>query len=64
MEEKGIGYTDTFLLNSVRSNTVRNLESAKVSVPPLVRSTDDDALGWRTDLIKTKPFWTGERDVK
>ncbi|KAJ8653028.1 hypothetical protein O0I10_011328 [Lichtheimia ornata] len=43
---------------SVRSNTVRNLESAKVSVPPLVRSTDDNALGWRTDLIKTKPFWT------
>ncbi|CDS09566.1 hypothetical protein LRAMOSA10926 [Lichtheimia ramosa] len=43
---------------SVRSNTLRNLESAKVSVPPLVKSAGDDALVWKTDLIKTKPFWT------
>lgn len=47
----------------MRSNTLRNLESAKVSVPPLVKSAGDDALVWKTDLIKTKPFWTGKRDM-
>ncbi|KAI9247477.1 Alpha/Beta hydrolase protein [Phascolomyces articulosus] len=45
---------------SQKSGTVHNLKSARVSVPTLVRPIDNDSstLVWRTDLIKTKPYWT------
>ncbi|KAG2217120.1 hypothetical protein INT45_009337 [Circinella minor] len=43
---------------SQKSGTVHNLKSARVSVPTLVRPTQDGSLIWRTDLIKTKPYWT------
>lgn len=44
----------------VRSRTLRNTNSARVSVPPLLQndaSQDSDRLTWRTDLSATKPFW-------
>ena len=39
---------------------MHNLKSAQVSVPTLVRPAEDGFLIWRTDLIKTKPYWTGK----
>eukprot|EP00696_Hemimastix_kukwesjijk_P018838 gnl/Hemi2/7877_TR2723_c0_g1_i1.p2 gnl/Hemi2/7877_TR2723_c0_g1~~gnl/Hemi2/7877_TR2723_c0_g1_i1.p2 ORF type:complete len:206 (-),score=17.45 gnl/Hemi2/7877_TR2723_c0_g1_i1:158-775(-) len=44
---------------SIRSNTVRNSESARVSVPPLLRLKENGKWGWRTDLQATEPFWEG-----
>lgn len=44
----------------VRSRTLRNTNSARVSVPPLlVQEATNDAASftWRTDLSATKPFW-------
>ncbi|KAI9311112.1 Alpha/Beta hydrolase protein, partial [Dichotomocladium elegans] len=42
----------------IKSNTVRNLESAKVSFPSLVRASETGGYQWRTDLSKTAPYWT------
>jgi protein phosphatase methylesterase 1 len=42
----------------LHSRTVRNRESARVSVPPLLIQ-DDMQWKWRTDLAKTRPFWEG-----
>mmetsp|Transcript_33100 Transcript_33100/g.50757 ORF Transcript_33100/g.50757 Transcript_33100/m.50757 type:complete len:194 (+) Transcript_33100:521-1102(+) len=46
----------------VNSNTVRNLESARVSMPAqVVPQTDtkgQKVWAWRTDLLASKPFWT------
>lgn len=50
---------------ALQSHTIRNLESARLSIPAqLVATTPDDAehaLGfayrWRTNLRKTQPFW-------
>ncbi|KAK5938754.1 Protein phosphatase methylesterase 1 [Knufia obscura] len=44
----------------VRSRTLRNSNSARVSVPPLLTQkadNDDVPFTWRTDLSATKPFW-------
>lgn len=47
--EKGIEWT-------VSSHTIRNKESACVSVPPTLKH-DGSKLTWRTDLMLTKPYW-------
>lgn len=48
---------------AVRTNSVKNLESAKVSLPSQVRlrnpANPAEGYEWRTDLRKTKPFWEG-----
>lgn len=46
----------------VRSRTIRNPASARVSVPALLRQTTEaqrssHAWIWRTDLVATQPFW-------
>lgn len=51
--EKGIEWT-------VQSHTIRNRESACVSVPPtLISQHDGPGMTWRTDLMLTKPYWKG-----
>jgi protein phosphatase methylesterase 1 len=42
----------------LNSRTVRNRESARVSVPPLLKE-ENGQWKWRTDLAKTQPFWEG-----
>jgi protein phosphatase methylesterase 1 len=42
----------------LHSRTIRNRESARVSVPPLLIE-DNSHWQWRTDLAKTRPFWEG-----
>lgn len=42
----------------LHSRTIRNRESARVSVPPLLLQTGNEWT-WRTDLAKTRPFWEG-----
>tara|TARA_B110000305_G_C19097968_1_gene473928 strand:- start:81 stop:620 length:540 start_codon:yes stop_codon:yes gene_type:complete len=46
----------------VNSNTVRNLTSARVSMPPqVVKKTDTkgkELYYWRTDLLASKQYWT------
>lgn len=49
--EKGIEWT-------VQSHTIRNRESACVSVPPTLKS-EGPTYAWRTDLMLTKPYWKG-----
>lgn len=48
---------------TVRTGGVKNLESARVSMPPQLRPRNPDNLAdgyvWRTDLRRTKPFWEG-----
>ncbi|GAA5906423.1 hypothetical protein JCM8208_004656 [Rhodotorula glutinis] len=52
----------------VHSRTINNLESARVSVPPLIRPAETSAGGggpsegpyvWRVELEKTEPYWRG-----
>ncbi|RCH95761.1 Protein with carboxyl methyl esterase activity [Rhizopus stolonifer] len=45
------------ILWSTQSDTVRNLESARLSIPALLES-EGSVLKWITDLHKTQPFWT------
>lgn len=60
----------TFLDNvclSTRSQTIRSLNSARISVPSLLRQdlrppspgTDSRPWTWHTDLAATQPFWEG-----
>lgn len=52
---------------SIRSQTIRNLNSARISVPSLLRQdlrppspgTDSRPWTWHTDLAATQPFWEG-----
>ncbi|KAF9145924.1 Conserved oligomeric Golgi complex subunit 2 [Linnemannia schmuckeri] len=49
---------------SVKSGTVRNIESARVSCPPLVKLINNSTLenpcyGWRTDLAASEQYWKG-----
>lgn len=41
----------------VRSRTLRNPTSAKISTPPLLRETPSGRWVWATDLLLTQPFW-------
>ncbi|KAG5367183.1 Protein phosphatase methylesterase 1 [Yarrowia sp. B02] len=50
--EKGIEWT-------VQSHTIRNRESACVSVPPTLKVNAGPGYTWRTDLMLTKPYWKG-----
>lgn len=52
---------------SVRTKTLNNLQSARISVPPLLKdisatsaTTLELPLVWRADLAATEPFWRGE----
>ncbi|KAL1922184.1 uncharacterized protein VTP21DRAFT_9723 [Calcarisporiella thermophila] len=42
----------------VRSGTVHNVESARLSVPPLLVENAVGNYAWRTDLNYSRPFWT------
>lgn len=37
---------------------MHNLESARLSIPPLLEPTEGGKLKWITDLIKTQPYWS------
>lgn len=41
----------------IKSRTLRNIESAKVSVPGLLLQTQTGKWIWRTDLSKTESYW-------
>jgi len=41
----------------IRSRTLRNVESAKASVPSLLRQTDGGKWVWKTDLSSTEAYW-------
>ena len=41
----------------IRSRTLRNPNSAKVSVPSLLRATPNEEWRWRTQLAETETFW-------
>mmetsp|Transcript_20394 Transcript_20394/g.38198 ORF Transcript_20394/g.38198 Transcript_20394/m.38198 type:complete len:327 (+) Transcript_20394:1380-2360(+) len=45
---------------AIRSNTVRNLESARLSLPSqIIPDTAQEFLVWRTDLLRSQPYWEG-----
>ena len=41
----------------LRTRTIKNPNSAKVSVPSLLCATSDERWTWRTELAETEPFW-------
>lgn len=41
----------------IRSRTLRNAESARASVPPLLLQTPTGKWIWRTNLVKTEEYW-------
>ena len=48
--------------SSTRSRTIRSTNSARISVPSLLRhdsSNTNHAWTWRTDLAATQPYWEG-----
>lgn len=52
--EKGIEYM-------FKSGTIKNLDSARISVPPLLKETkkgDSSIYEWKTNLMASKQFWT------
>ncbi|KAH7060619.1 protein phosphatase methylesterase 1 [Macrophomina phaseolina] len=42
----------------IRSRTLRNPESARASVPSLLKKLDSGKWVWKTDLARTETFWT------
>jgi protein phosphatase methylesterase 1 len=42
----------------LKSRTIRNTTSARVSVPPLLLSAQDSSYIWLTDLSATQPYWS------
>lgn len=46
---------------SVHSGTVKNITSARMSVPSLVKKIENDPekYTWRTNLHKTEKYWKG-----
>jgi protein phosphatase methylesterase 1 len=55
---KQFGSLEQGILWHLHSRTIRNRESARVSVPALLIQ-DHGQYKWRTDLAKTRPFWEG-----
>ncbi|KAI9262033.1 Alpha/Beta hydrolase protein [Sporodiniella umbellata] len=44
---------------SLQSNTIRNPESSRLSIPPLLQpGKKEDTLEWITDLHFTQPYWS------
>lgn len=43
----------------LESRTIRRAESARHSVPPLVRRAADGSWEWCADLVASEPFWKG-----
>ncbi|OJD29269.1 protein phosphatase methylesterase 1, partial [Diplodia corticola] len=42
----------------IRSRTLRNPDSARASVPSLLRRLESGKWVWKTDLAQTEPYWT------
>ncbi|KAI8394273.1 Alpha/Beta hydrolase protein [Radiomyces spectabilis] len=44
---------------SVKCSTLKNLNSAKISIPPIIKPSQEDESKWvwRVDLAKTEAFW-------
>lgn len=42
-----------------KSGTIKNIHSARVSVPPLVKESDGNTFVWKTNLLASQKFWTG-----
>ena len=47
------------ILWSLQSGTVRNIESARVSLPLQLKEDPRGGFTWRVDLAATERFWTG-----
>ena len=47
----------------IKSGTIKNNESARISVPPLVNETTtkkkEKEYVWKNDLLLSKPYWKG-----
>ncbi|ORY09446.1 protein phosphatase methylesteras-like protein 1 [Clohesyomyces aquaticus] len=68
---EALGHMQTYLANRpdtfatmdaainwhIRSRTLRNLKSAKASVPSLFLQTPEGRWAWRTDLSQTEAYW-------
>lgn len=47
------------LIVSLSSGTLKNKESACISIPPQLIQKDDGLYHWRTNLYRTRSFWPG-----
>lgn len=54
--EEGVEYM-------VKSGTIKNLESARISVPPLLKQITnndiDNSYVWKTNLLASQKYWAG-----
>ena len=41
-----------------KTNTIKNLESARISVPTLVKKKDKNYV-WKTNLLSSQKYWNG-----
>jgi protein phosphatase methylesterase 1 len=41
-----------------KSGTIKNLESARISVPPLLKE-DNNGFVWKTNLLSSQKYWRG-----
>ncbi|GAA95069.1 uncharacterized protein L969DRAFT_95957 [Mixia osmundae IAM 14324] len=61
-QPKGFASIEAAIEWHVKSRTIRNLESARVSVPALLSPSEQDPalpFSWRTDLRSTSAHWQG-----
>ena len=50
-----------------KSGTIKNLESARISVPPLLKEVEKDGnkiFEWKTNLLSSQKYWTGNINYK
>lgn len=55
---KGFKSVEQAIQWAVQSNTIRNLDSARISIPIQIK-TSNNGCTFRTDLKRTKEFWEG-----
>lgn len=55
---KGFKSVEHAIQWAIQSNTIKNPDSARVSIPLQIRSNENSAV-FRTDLFRTKQFWEG-----
>ena len=56
---KGFRSTEKAIEWAYTSNTIKNLNSAKLSVPTQIKNSEGGGVVWRTDLKRTQEFWEG-----
>lgn len=60
-----MGVANDILSTRINTSTLKNLQSARVSIPPQLREVRDEKgellkLVWKVDLLQTETHWLGK----